>query len=106
MTTLLEASDRLRTQGEIRQNEAANTKEKPDLIKGRFNVIIIIHYTILNYPILIINKSQVKNSSWSKDSYNAHFWQPHINSKPKRVRQTQYQQFCHICYIITINDQP
>ena len=27
----------------------------------------------LNYPIIIINKSQVKKRSWSKGGHNAHF---------------------------------
>ena len=34
---------------------------------------------MLNYPLPIINKSQVKITGWSKDGHNAHFWPPHIN---------------------------
>ena len=36
---------------------------------------------MLNYPVPIINKSQVKTINWSKDGNNAHFWPPYINPK-------------------------
>ena len=34
---------------------------------------IIIYYVMLNYPVLIIDGSQVKTVIWSKDGHNAHF---------------------------------
>ena len=34
---------------------------------------ISIYYVMLNYQVLITNKSQVKFSCWSKDGHNAHF---------------------------------
>ena len=37
---------------------------------------------MLNYPVFIINKSQVKNGSCSKDGLNTHFGPPYINLKP------------------------
>ena len=36
---------------------------------------------MLNYPIFIINETQVKINSWSKDGHNAHFWTPYIKLK-------------------------
>ena len=40
---------------------------------------------MLNDPVLIINKPQVKTSSWSKNGHNAHFWPPHIKIDVKPV---------------------
>ena len=34
-----------------------------------------------NYPVLIINKFQVKINIWSKDSHNAHLRPPYNNLK-------------------------
>ena len=44
------------------------------IIKMLCNYISIkIFYIMLKYQVLIIKKSQVKFSSWSKDGHNAHF---------------------------------
>ena len=36
---------------------------------------------MVNYPVLIINKTQLNISIWSKDGHNAHFSPPYINLK-------------------------
>ena len=47
---------------------------------------------MLNYPV-IINKYQVKISSWSKDGHNAHFWRPYINLKPNLCMKPNINTF-------------
>ena len=42
---------------------------------------IIIYYDMLNYLVPVINKSQVKINSWSKDDHNSHILPPYINLK-------------------------
>ena len=37
---------------------------------------------MLNYPVRIIIKSQIKTSSWSKDSRKAHFRPTYVKLKP------------------------
>ena len=42
---------------------------------------------MLNYPVLIINKSQVKISSWSKEGHHAHLLTAVHELKAKHVHE-------------------
>ena len=54
---------------------------------------IIFYYVMLNYPVPIINKSQVKKCSWSKEGHIAHFRPLYINVEPNLCMKPNINTF-------------